>query len=82
MSVQTVLYIMDSLGVSGRTKGIIDLALQLDPARYRPVFCSLGEESSALADRLRERAIPIEMMPLRPGLRPDGVWRLRSLVRR
>jgi glycosyltransferase involved in cell wall biosynthesis len=79
---KTVLYIMDTLGLSGRTKGIIDLALHLDPSRYRPMFCSLGEESSALADRLRERSIPIEMMPIRPGLRPEGVWKLRSLIRR
>jgi Glycosyltransferase Family 4 len=77
-----VLYVMDTLGLSGRTKGIIDLALHLDPARYRAVFCSLGEESSVLADRLRERSIPIEMMPIRPGLRPDGVWKLRGLIRR
>ena len=36
---RTVLYIMDTLGLSGRTKGIIDLALHLDPGRYTPVFC-------------------------------------------
>jgi glycosyltransferase involved in cell wall biosynthesis len=77
-----VLYVMDTLGLSGRTKGIIDLALHLDPRRYRPIFCSLGEESSALADRLRERAIPIEVLPVRPGLRPASVWRLGALVRR
>ena len=77
-----VLYVMDTLGLSGRTKGIIDLALHLDPDRYRAVFCSLGDESSALADRLHERSIPIEMMPIRPGLRPDGVWKLRALIRR
>jgi len=79
---KVVLYVMDTLGVSGRTKGIIDLALHVDPSRYRPVFCSLGDESSALADRLRERDVPIEMLPLRPGLRPEGVWRLRSIMRR
>ncbi|HEX2685583.1 MAG TPA: glycosyltransferase [Kofleriaceae bacterium] len=77
-----VLYIMDTLGLSGRTKGIIDLALHLDPRRYRPIFCSLGEETSALADRLHERNIPVEMLPLPDGLRPDGVWKLASLIRR
>ena len=41
-----VLYVMDTLGLSGRTKGIIDLSLHLDPRRYRPMFCSLGDESS------------------------------------
>src|SRR5439155_25381277 len=71
--VRTVLYIMDTLGLSGRTKGYIDLALHLDPARYRAVFCSLGEESSELVERLRERAISIEVLPLAAGLRPDGV---------
>ncbi len=79
---KTVLYVMDTLGLSGRTKGIIDLALHVDPSRYRPVFCSLGAESSALADRLRERSIPIEVMPIRPGLRPDAVWKLASLIGR
>ena len=79
---RTVLYVLDTLGLSGRTKGFIDLALSLDPARYRPVFCSLGEESSALADRLRERAVPIEVAPIRPGLRLDGVRMLAALLRR
>ena len=77
-----VLYVMDTLGLSGRTKGIIDLALELDPRRYRPTFCSLGEETSALADRLRDRQVPIDVLPLRPGLRPDGVWRLAQIMRR
>jgi len=77
-----VLYLMDTLGLSGRTKGIIDLALNLDPRRYRPVFCSLGEESSALAERLRERAVPIEVVPVAPGIRPEAIWKLGSLIRR
>jgi glycosyltransferase involved in cell wall biosynthesis len=73
---------MDTLGLSGRTKGIIDLALHLDPARYRPMFCSLGAESSELAERLHERNIPVEILPLAGGLRAGGVWRLVELVRR
>ena len=77
-----VLYIMDTLGLSGRTKGIIDLALHLDPARYRPIFCSLGEESSELAERLSEHRVPIEVLPLPAGLRPDGVWKLAALIRK
>jgi glycosyltransferase involved in cell wall biosynthesis len=77
-----VLYVMDTLGLSGRTKGIIDVALHLDPRRYRPAFCALGDESSALVDRLRDRSIPIEFLRLRPGLRPDGVWKLGTLARR
>lgn len=77
-----VLYVMDTLGLSGRTKGIIDLALHLDPTRYRPVFCSLGEETSELARRLEDRNIPIEMLPIEAGLRPDGVWKLVQLIRR
>ncbi|HSB20525.1 MAG TPA: glycosyltransferase [Anaeromyxobacteraceae bacterium] len=77
-----VLYVLETLGLSGRTKGIIDVALHVDPRRFRPVFCSLGAESSPLADRLRERGIPIEVLSLRPGLRPEVVWRLGSLIRR
>ena len=81
-SVKPVLYVMDTLGLSGRTKGIIDLALALDRERYRPIFCSLGEGSSELAERLREHAVPIEVMPLPAGLKSDGVWKLASLIRR
>ena len=77
-----VLYVLDTLGISGRTKGIIDLALHLDPARYRPIFCSLGAESSILVDRLRERSIPVEFTPVRPGLRPGAVWKLGAVMRR
>lgn len=77
-----VLYIMDTLGLSGRTKGIIDLALHLDPERYQPIFCSLGEETSELAELLRARNVPIEMLPLPPGLRPDGIVKLAALIRR
>jgi glycosyltransferase involved in cell wall biosynthesis len=77
-----VLYIMDTLGLSGRTKGIIDLALHLDPARYRPIFCSLGEETSELAERLHEHKVPIEVLPLPAGLRPGGVWQLATLFKR
>jgi glycosyltransferase involved in cell wall biosynthesis len=82
MTAQKVLYIMDTLGLSGRTKGIIDLALHLDPARYTPMFCSLGEETSELAARLHERDVPIEVLPLAAGLRPDGVWKLAQLIKR
>jgi glycosyltransferase involved in cell wall biosynthesis len=77
-----VLYVMDTFGLSGRTKGIIDLALNLDPARYRPAFATLGEEQSPLVERLRERDVPITILPLAPGLRPDGVWKLGALMRR
>ncbi len=76
-----VLYVMDTLGLSGRTKGIIDLALNLDPSRYRPVFCSLGDESSELVELLRERSIPIEFLPFTCGLQLSGVRMLVSLIR-
>jgi glycosyltransferase involved in cell wall biosynthesis len=78
---QPVLYVMDTLGLSGRTKGIIDLALNLEPSRYRPVFCSLGDESSALVELLRERSIPIEFLPFAHGLQPAGVQMLVDLIR-
>jgi glycosyltransferase involved in cell wall biosynthesis len=82
VSAATVLYVLDTLGLSGRTQGFIDLALRLDPSRYRPVFCSLGEESSALAERLRAHDVPIEVRPIRPGLRPEAVWTLMDVIRR
>lgn len=78
---QPVLYVLDTLGLSGRTKGIIDLALNLDPSRYRPVFCSLGDEQSELVNVLRERSIPIEIVPSSHGLHAGGMRRLVSVIR-
>jgi glycosyltransferase involved in cell wall biosynthesis len=79
---QAVLYVVDSLGLSGRTKGFIDLALHLDNARYRPMFCSFDDEGSELVEQLHERKIPVEVLPLAPGLHARGVWQLAQLLRR
>lgn len=79
---RTVLYVLDTMGLSGRTKGIIDLALALDPARYRPVFCALGAESSTLSERLTARGVPIEVLEVPPGLRFSAVRGLAGLIRR
>jgi glycosyltransferase involved in cell wall biosynthesis len=82
MTRQVVLYVMDSLGLSGRTKGILDLALRLDGARWSPVVCALSEETSPLADDLSARGVPIEVIRVAPGLRPAAILELASLMRR
>src|SRR5690349_12160571 len=77
-----VLYILDSLGLSGRTKGIIDLALNLDPSRFAPVFCSFSDEQSALRDRLLELRVPLEQLTVGAGLRVRTVRSLGAILRR
>jgi len=81
-SPKKVLYVLDSLGLSGRTKGIIDVALNLDPERYAPVFCSLSDELSALRDRLVERGVPLEQLEVGAGLKASAVRSLRGIIRR
>ena len=54
-----VLYVVDSLGLSGKTLGLVNLALRLDPARYRPVVASLTPLTGGLVDRLRAAAAPL-----------------------
>jgi glycosyltransferase involved in cell wall biosynthesis len=80
-----VLYVLDSLGLSGRTKGIMDVALNLDRARFEPVFCSLSDEDSPLRDRLVDLRIPLEQLTAGAGLRVrtvKTVGTLRDIIRR
>jgi glycosyltransferase involved in cell wall biosynthesis len=81
-SSRVVVFVMDTLGLSGRTKGFVDLVLHLDPARYRPVVCTLEPETSILADALAARSVPVEVSEVRPGLRPGAVLRLAGALRR
>ncbi|HVK83026.1 MAG TPA: glycosyltransferase [Kofleriaceae bacterium] len=77
----SVLYIVDSLGLSGKTLGLVNLALRLDPARYRAVVASLAPLSGGLVDRLHAGGVPTVHIPCNDGVNAGVVKRLVSLQR-
>ena len=77
---RTVLYVVDSLGLSGKTHALTELALGLDPGRYRAVVATLAPATGVLVERLRARAIPVEHVPCGDGVTPGAVARLIGLV--
>jgi glycosyltransferase involved in cell wall biosynthesis len=78
----TVLFLVDGLGVSGKTKALADLACGLDPRRYRAEVCCFAREESPLADRMEARGIPVLEVPCPDGLHWGMVGRLARLMRR
>ena len=77
----TVLYVVDALGLGGKTKSLVDLACNLDPERYQPVVCGFNEEKGILVERLRAAGIPMHIVPCREGLNFGMVARLMPLIR-
>lgn len=76
-----LLYIVDGLGLSGKTKALVDLACHVDPRRFRPHVCCLGREDSPLVDRLAARDIPVTALSCRDGLDFRAVRSLSRLIR-
>ena len=78
---KTVLYIVDSLGLSGKTRTMAYVASHLDPREFRPVVCTFGDEASVLIDQLRERGIPIHSLPCRDGIDLRMIPRVAALMK-
>ena len=77
-----VLVLIDGLGLSGKTKAMVDLVTRLDPARYAATVVRLDLEPSPLEGDLRRAGIEIVDLPCRDGLNLDVVIRLGALARR
>ena len=54
----TVLHVVDGLGLSGKTRNLVSLATQVDRRRFAPVVCTLGDESSPLRGQLDAAGVP------------------------
>jgi glycosyltransferase involved in cell wall biosynthesis len=80
-AVSTALFLVDGLGLSGKTRALVDLACGLDPKRYRAEVGCFDIEKSPLADQLRAASIPVHEVPCRQGLNFKVVWRLARLMR-
>lgn len=77
-----VLIVVDGLGLSGKTRSLVDLACGLDRTRYQAQVCSFDSEGSELAGRLAEARVPVHRVPCRDGLDVTAPWRLGAIVRR
>jgi glycosyltransferase involved in cell wall biosynthesis len=78
----TVLYLVDGLGLSGKTKSMAELACGLDAGRYRAEVCCFDEENSPLSGKLRSHGVPIHEIRCADGVNAQVVTRLIKLMRR
>ena len=78
----TVLYLVDGLGLSGKTKALVDLIAGLDPARYRAVVAYFNDEPGPLPERLRALGVELVHITCPDGLNLQVLRGLASLVRR
>jgi glycosyltransferase involved in cell wall biosynthesis len=82
MSASPVLYVIDSLGLSGKSKAMVDLIAGLDPSRYTAHVVYFKPEASVLEGRLRSLGVePLEVQ-CPEGLNARIVARLGRVVRR
>ncbi|HET6282231.1 MAG TPA: glycosyltransferase [Polyangia bacterium] len=81
MTAPTVLYLVDGLGLSGKTKAMVDLACGLDPARYQAAVARLDVEDGPLVETLRGKGIPLHDIPCPAGLNLGVLLRLGRLFR-
>ena len=80
-----VLYLVDGLGLSGKTKAMVDLIAGLEPGRFSASvvsFDSLDSEETVLDQRLRELGVAVQRIPCPDGVNVGVVARLGNLVRR
>jgi glycosyltransferase involved in cell wall biosynthesis len=79
--VRTVLFIVDGLGLSGKTKSLVELACGLNRDRYRAVVCRFDAESGPLAEQLRDAGVPVHEIPCQEGFNLAVIRRLVQLMR-
>lgn len=79
---RSVMLIVDGLGLSGKTKALVDLACGLDASRFQPFVVCFNAEKSPLVDVLRQRGIPLLEVPIRESLSLVNLWRLVRVIRR
>jgi glycosyltransferase involved in cell wall biosynthesis len=77
-----VLYLVDGLGLSGKTKAMVDLIVGLDPARFHPTLITFDGEKGMLHERLRDARVAVEEVPCPDGLNLSVVARLGAAARR
>src|SRR5262249_46583045 len=80
-SPKTVLYIVDGLGLSGKTRTLVHLATHLDQTRFKPAVCTLTADHTPLIDLLSAGNVPVQVIGCRDGLAVSVVPKLARLMR-
>ena len=80
-SPRPVVFVVDGLGLSGKTRTLAYLATHLDPLRYRAIVCSLSDEASVLHDQLTAADVPVHYISSRDGLDLSAIMRIGRLIR-
>jgi glycosyltransferase involved in cell wall biosynthesis len=79
-SPKTVLHIVDSLGLSGKTRNLVSIVSALDRRRFQPVVCTLTAEPSPLFAQLTGAGVAVCTIPCADGLNPGAALRLARLA--
>ena len=77
----TVLFVLDGLGLSGKTRTMVYLASHLDPARFRAEVCTFSDEQSVLWNQLAASHIPVHTIRCREGLDVGAIVHVGKLIR-
>src|SRR5262249_35859509 len=77
-----VMLVVDGLGLSGKTKALVDLAVGLDRRRFEPCVVCFRTEDSPLANVLRQAGGPLLEVPVGERLRFANLWRMFRVIRR
>jgi glycosyltransferase involved in cell wall biosynthesis len=75
------LYIVDSLGLSGKTRTMVYLASHLDPKRFQAEVCTLSAEKSVLTEQLAAGNVPVHLVRCKDGLDIGAVVGVGKLIR-
>lgn len=78
---QLVLFVVDSLGLSGKTRALTNLALGLARERYDSFVVTFAPPEGMLAEQLRAGGVQVEHVECDDGLAPRVVARMLKLMR-
>src|SRR5690349_7609191 len=80
-STKNIAFVVDGLGLSGKTRTLAFLAAHLDPRRFRRIVCTFSSETSILSAQLLASGVPIHHIRCRDGIDWRAPVRLASLLR-
>src|SRR5262249_10150651 len=77
----TILYVVDSLGLSGKTRALAQLATRLVSDRFQSVVATFEPPKGLLAEQLARAKIPVVHVPCGDGLNAATIARLVRVSR-
>lgn len=80
-SIRSILFVVDGLGLSGKTRTMAFVATHLDRRRFRAAVCTFSDEESVLVNQLNSSEIPIHHLACRDGIDLRAPFCLANLMR-